>query len=159
MLLALFAACDTSTATPTALPTLAVSVDEILQMTPEEYETELRKAGRSDEHITQTLQDFEQNKADVLRWREQFEVHWPNVEAFGEVQHNFATDKTISKEEFEHICFVKQQWQDQLTGARDYVRDYREADPQTFNKNTEVLTNLETEAERGLHLLSKAECE
>ena len=91
----------------------AVSVDEILQMTPEEYETELRQAGRSDEHITQTLQDFEQNKADVLRWREQFEVHWPNVEAFGEVQHNFATDKTISKEEFEHICFVKQQWQDQ----------------------------------------------
>ena len=92
------------------------------------------------------------------RWREQFEVHWPNIDAFQASIEAVNDDRIVDEEESRHICFARQQWTTQMTEARDYVQEYREVEPQTVEQ-APSLRNLESEAERASSLLAKVECQ
>ena len=92
------------------------------------------------------------------RWREQFEVHWPNIDAFQASTAAISADRIIDREESRHTCFAHEQWTTQMTEARDYIREYREVEPQVVEQNP-GLRNLEREAERALGLLAKVECQ
>ena len=100
----------------------------------------------------------EEELRELARWREQFEVHWPNVNAFNDSIKTINADRIISKEESLHMCFALEQWEGQMTAARDYVKEYREVDPETVEKNP-GLGRLESEAERALTLLNEIQCE
>ena len=91
------------------------------------------------------------------RWREQSEVHWPNVNAFLSSVKDISEDRIVDMEELGHVCFAHEQWTAQMTEARDYVREYRKTDPQLLDENPSLL-DLQSEAERALALLAKVEC-
>ena len=92
------------------------------------------------------------------RWREQFNVHWPNVDAFQAKIATINQDRVIDEEESKTICFLKPQWIEQLTAAKAYVGSYRRVEPDTVAENP-GLANLEAEAVRGLELLDELECQ
>ena len=147
-------------ASPTRIPTTPpLSGKEFIDMTTEEYEAWLHKAGRSDEQIALAMQNFEEDKASTLRWQEQFKVHWPNVEAYFASMETIGVDRIIDETEWNHICWSQDQWRTQLTDAMDYVRAYRDDEPDTYTKNAVMLDHLENEAKRGLTLVDKANCE
>ena len=98
------------------------------------------------------------NQSSLDRWKEQFDVHWPNVDAFGGKMDSIMQDRIIDKEESTSICFALDQWTTQMTTARDYVEEYERVDLETVNKNP-GLGNLKEEANRALELLSQVECE
>ena len=68
-----------------------------------------------------------------------------------------SADRVIDKDESARICFLLDQWSTQMEEARDYVVNFRNVDPDTVEKNP-GLGNLQTEAERGLALLTEVEC-
>ncbi len=92
------------------------------------------------------------------RWRAQFDVHWPNVDAFNERMAAISEDRVIDEAESKALCFLKDQWVYQLTAAKEYVENYREVEPETVADNP-GLGNLELAAIRGLGLLDEVECE
>ena len=92
------------------------------------------------------------------RWDEQWE-HWANIDAFQASAASISADRIIDKEESQHICFALDQWTAQMTAARDYVQNYREAEPDIVERRNSGLSNLEDEANRALELLNKVECE
>ena len=146
----------TPTSAPSSIP-FSIPGDEFVNMTAEEFEAALRAHGTFDEeYIDKALRNFESDKAAGVRWRAQFKVHWPNVDAFHASMSAISADRIISKDESAHICFALDQWIDQMTAARDYVRNYREVDPETVENSG--LPNLESEAERALVLLNEVEC-
>ena len=100
----------------------------------------------------------EENIKKVANWKEQFDVHWPNVDAFNASMASINEDRIIDKEESTSICFALDQWLAQMTAARDYVTEYEQVDPETVAKNP-GLGNLKEEANRALELLSQVECE
>ena len=100
----------------------------------------------------------EENIAKVAHWKKQFDIHWPNVDAFQVSMDSIMQDRIIDKEESTSICFALDQWTTQMTDAITYVQDYRKVDPQTVEKNP-GLGNLEHEANRALELLNQVECE
>lgn len=102
------------------------------------------------------MTDGEQKSLD--RWKEQFDVHWPNVDAFQASMASINEDRIIDKEESTSICFALDQWTTQMTAARDYVTEYEQIDPDTVAKNP-GLGNLKKEAERALDILEQVECE
>ena len=67
-------------------------------------------------------------------------------------------DRVIDADESARICFLLDQWKTQMSGARDYVADYRQTDPATVEKNP-GLQRLQAEAERALVLLNEIECQ
>ena len=89
--------------------------------------------------------------AEQARWMEQ-QVHRANVFAFSEKMDSVNDDRVIDRTELDEICFLRPQWEDQLTAARDYVRQYRRDDPGTVEKNP-GLGSLQEQAERGLEIL------
>ena len=92
------------------------------------------------------------------RWRQQFEVHWPNIDAFQEKIDTINLDQVIDREESKEFCFLKPQWTVQFTSAKEYVENYRQVEPNTVAQNP-GLSNLESEAVRALKLLDEATCD
>ena len=92
------------------------------------------------------------------RWREQFNVHWPNIDAFNAKITAINQDRVVDPEESRMVCFLKPQWTAQLTAAKEYVGNYRRVDPDTVAENP-GLSNLQAEADRGLDLLKELECQ
>ena len=97
------------------------------------------------------------NQAALDRWKEQFEVHWPNIDAFNAAMSAVTADRIISEEESEHICFALDQWTAQMIAVRDYVEEYEQVDPETVLGNP-ALGDLKSEVERALALLAEAKC-
>ena len=120
------------------------------RLPPEAYEEMLERF-----NLDSPMTDGEQKSLD--RWKEQFDVHWPNVDAFNASMESINQDRIISQEESNHICFSLDQWTAQMTAARDYVTEYERVDPETVNKNP-GLGNLKKEAERALALLNQVKC-
>lgn len=81
--------------------------------------------------------------------------HSANVDAFQVAMKEVNADRITDQQESEHICFALDQWTTQLTAARDYIEDNREA----IDKKYPGISNIEHEAEEALELLSKAECQ
>ena len=98
-----------------------------------------------------------QDQIALDHWNEQW-MHWKNVDAFNESIGNVSTDRVINEEESKRICFVSDQWVAQMNAAWDYVEEYREADPETVDKNA-GLANLQRKSERALRLLEQAKCD
>ena len=97
---------------------------------------------------TQTAEETE-------RWQEQWE-HWKNIDAFQALIQEVNVDRIIDKEELDRICFALEQWTEQMTAAKQYVKEYRE-----FNRTRASLPSIhkiEEEADRILELLNQAEC-
>ena len=92
--------------------------------------------------------------AEEARWKEQY-VHHANVSAFLEKMDSINDDRVIDRTEWDEICFLRGQWEDQLTAARDYVRQFRRDDPDTVEKNL-GLGNLQERAEQGLEVMKLA---
>ena len=92
--------------------------------------------------------------AEQARWQER-QVHHANVFAFLDKMDSFNDDKMIDRTELDEICFLRAQWEDQLTAARDYVRQYRRGDP---DRVTELsgLGSLQERAEQGLEIVKLA---
>ena len=92
--------------------------------------------------------------AEEARWQER-QVHSANVSAFLDKMDSFNTDRVIDRTELDEICFLRAQWEDQLTAARDYVRQYRRDDP---DRVTELsgLGSLQERAEQGLETVKLA---
>ena len=89
--------------------------------------------------------------AEQARWEAQW-IHWDNVDAFVEKMTSINADRVIDRTELDEICFLRPQWEDQLTAARDYVRQYRRDDRDTVEKNP-GLGSLQEQAERGLEIM------
>ena len=98
-----------------------------------------------------------EDEARRVRWREQFDVHWPNIDSFHDNVEAVTVDRVLDRQELDRICFLKSQWEEQLRAARDYVVKYRKDDPDKVEKE-QILRNLEDRAERGLDLLADTEC-
>ena len=92
--------------------------------------------------------------AEQARWKEQW-IHWDNVDAFVEKMTSINADRVIDRTELDEICFLRAQWEYQLTAARDYVRQYRRDDPDTVEKNL-GFGNLQEQAERSLETVKLA---
>ncbi len=92
--------------------------------------------------------------AEEARWKER-KVHHANIFAFLDKMDSFNTDRVIDRTELDEICFLRAQWEDQLTAARDYVRQYRRDDP---DRVTELsgLGSLQERAEQGLETVKLA---
>ena len=93
----------------------------------------------------------------VAQWQEQW-THWENIDAFFESIGLLSTDRIVDEEESRHVCFAFDQWTAQMNAAWNYVQAYRNADPETVEKNP-GLESLEREAKRALGLLEQVECE
>ena len=102
------------------------------------------------------IDDTPEDDARLERWKEQY-VHHENVNAFIASTKGISADRVIDKNESARICFLLPQWESQLKSAHDYVVNYRNVEPDTVEKNP-GLGNLQTEAERGLALLTEIEC-
>ena len=92
--------------------------------------------------------------AEQARWQEQH-VHHANVFAFLEKMDSVNDDRVIDRTELDEICFLRGQWEDQLTAAQDYVRQFRRDDPDTVEKNP-GLGSLQERAEQGLETVKLA---
>ena len=92
------------------------------------------------------------------RWRQQFEVHWPNIDAFQGKIDTINLDRVIDREESKEFCFLKPQWVVQFTSAKEYVENYRQVEPDMVAQNP-GLSNLESEAVRALKLLDETTCD
>ena len=92
--------------------------------------------------------------AEQARWQER-QVHHANVFAFLDKMDSFNADRVIDRTELDEICFLRAQWEDQLTAARDYVQQYRRDDP---DRVTELsgLGSLQERAEQGLETVKLA---
>lgn len=134
----------------------AMSGSEFAELTKSEFEQQLREVGCSEQQIENSLSTFEDEKARQARWVEQWD-HWANLDAFMASAREISADRVIDRDESARICFLLPQWESQLEAARDYVESYREAEPDVV-ANTPSLENLQSEAERGLALLSQIEC-
>ena len=102
------------------------------------------------------LKSGPEDEARLARWNERTE-HWSNLRAFLSSANVDTADGVIAKEDVERICSLMPEWEGQLSAARAYVADYREVEPDTVRRNP-VLENLESEANRGLALLSETNC-
>ena len=91
------------------------------------------------------------------RWSEK-SYHWDNIDAFNASIQKISKDRVIDRDESYEICFLLEQWVLQLTEAKEYIEDYREAEPD-YVAETPILYKLEAEAIRGLELLANVECE
>ena len=92
--------------------------------------------------------------AEQARWQER-QVHHANVFAFLDKMDSFNDDRVIDRTELDQICFLRPQWEDQLTAARDYVRQYRRDDPDTVTELS-GLGSLQERAEQGLETVKLA---
>ena len=92
--------------------------------------------------------------AEEARWQER-QVHHANVFAFLDKMDSFNDDRVIDRTELDQICFLRAQWEDQLTAARDYVRQYRRDDPDTVTELS-GLGSLQERAEQGLETVKLA---
>ena len=95
-------------------------------------------------------------EARLARWNERAE-HWANLRAFLSRTKASTAGGVLDMEEIEGICSLLPQWMGQLAAAQAYVAEYREVEPDTVRSNP-VLQNLESEANRGLALLSETDC-
>ena len=91
-------------------------------------------------------------EAETARWQQRLD-HWDNIEAFKARILKINDDRVIDRAELDSMCFLSAQWKAQLVAARDYVKDYREDDPELVERN-KGLQNLETEAEAALRVVS-----
>ena len=156
-LLVIVVATIDSPETPVSDCTGLVIGSEFATMNKSEFEQRLRKEGCSEKQIENSLSSFDESKVRGARWVEQWD-HWANVDAFVGSMEAISADRVVDKDESTRICFLLPQWESQLTAARDYVENYREVEPDMVKENP-GLSNLQTEAERGLALLAEAECE
>ena len=92
--------------------------------------------------------------AEQARWTEQWD-HRDNINAFVDQMTAINADRVIDRTELERICFLRQQWEVQLTAARDYVMAYRRDEPELVAKNP-GLESLQEQAERGLIITESA---
>ncbi len=95
-------------------------------------------------------------EASFARWNERTE-HWSNLRAFLSGTNANTTGGAVDEQEAEHICSQLPQWEGKLAAAQAYVAEYRTVEPATVQSNP-VLQDLETEAARGLALLSQINC-
>ncbi len=102
------------------------------------------------------LENSPEEEARLARWNERTE-HWSNLRAFLSSTKASTADGVIDGDETEHICSLLPQWEGQLAAAQAYVAEYRAVEPATVQSNT-VLQDLESEANRGLALLSQIKC-
>ena len=63
-----------------------------------------------------------------------------------------SADRVVDETEMDRICYLQQQWEAQITAARDYVQEYRRIEPDVVEKNP-GLQDLEDEAERSLEIV------
>ena len=91
----------------------------------------------------------------ATRWAKQWS-HWDNVEAIEEDIESFRADGRIDADDVVYLCAHHGSWQAQLKSARDYVRDFRQIDP---DKVAAVpgLQRLEERAVTLLDLIEEAE--
>ena len=94
-------------------------------------------------------------RAEGSQMREALEMHSANVDAFQASMKEVSADRIISKQESKHICFTLDQWTAQLTAARDYVQENREA----IDRKYPGVSGIEDEAEEALELLAEIECQ
>ena len=106
-------------------------------------------------YATSTPEHIATLEAEQARWMEQ-QVHHANVFAFLDTMASINEDRVIDQTELDQICFLRAQWEAQLTAARDYVQQYRRDDPETVEKNP-GLGDLQERAERGLEVIELAE--
>ena len=71
----------------------------------------------------------------VIRWREWFQVHNPNLIAIQEAITEVGKDRVIDEAEHKQFCFIYPQWEKQLVAMTDYSVEYREIDPETVQAN------------------------
>ena len=95
-------------------------------------------------------------EARLARWNERTE-HWSNLRAFLSSTKASIAGGAVDEAEAERICAQLPHWQGQLAAAQAYVAKYRTAEPATVQGNP-VLQDLESEATRGLALLSQFNC-
>lgn len=73
--------------------------------------------------------------ASVIRWREWFQGHNPNLIAMEEAIESAGEDRVIDEGEHEWLCFVYPQWEQQLEDMVDYSAEYYRVDPETVRAN------------------------
>ena len=71
----------------------------------------------------------------VIKWREWFQVHNPNLIAMQEAIVAAGEDRVIDEAEHEWLCFVYPQWEQQLEDMIDYSDEYHRVDPETVRAN------------------------
>lgn len=99
------------------------------------------------------LENSPEEEARLSRWNERTE-HWSNLRAF---LSSTKADGALDERESERICAQLPQWEGQLAAAQAYVAEYRAVEPAVVQGNP-VLQDLESEASRGLALLSQFNC-
>ena len=102
------------------------------------------------------LENDPEEDARIARWNERTE-HWANVRAFVSGMKPNTAGGVPDREETERICALLPEWQGQLAAAQAYVADYKVVEPATVQSNP-VLQDLESEANRGLAVLSQINC-
>lgn len=100
---------------------------------------------------TPTAEDDARIEVEAARWKEQWR-HWDNVNAFKDSMADVSADRVVDETEMDRICYLQQQWEAQITAARDYVQEYRRIEPDVVEKNP-GLQDLEDEAERALEIV------
>ena len=98
------------------------------------------------------LQTDPEEEARLARWNERTE-HWANLRAFL----SSTADGVLDREDAGSTCTLLPQWEGQLAAAQVYVAEYREVEPDTV-RSAPILLDLESEAGRGLDLLSQVDC-
>ena len=102
------------------------------------------------------LENSPEEEARLSRWNQRTE-HWANLRVFLSSTKANTAGGVFDEEESGRICSQLPQWQGQLAAAQAYVLEYRAAEPATVQSNP-VLRDLESEASRGLALLSQIDC-
>lgn len=103
-----------------------------------------------------TLSVEDQEK--LARWQEHYD-HWITVNSFAEFAHEITADTVIDREDLSRICFTYPQWQDKMSIVKEWLKDYREFDPEQA-KDPSII-NLEEKVDGIIKLLvtSQKECE
>ena len=91
------------------------------------------------------------------RWEERL-YHLDNINAFDQWVQGISADRVIDQEEGADICYLRSQWEAQLTEAVLYIHAYREADPEFVAEPRNGLLSIEERAIKGLTLLEEVEC-
>ncbi len=102
------------------------------------------------------LRNDPDEQARLARWNERTE-HWSNLRAFLSSTKASTAGGALDEEQSERICSLLPLWEGQLAAAQAYVAEYRAVEPATVQSNP-VLRDLESEAGRGLAILSQLDC-
>lgn len=132
----------TATVLPYATPTarLTIIVEPTRQAT-------MVKATAIPVQVVTTSLD-EEVPDSVLRWREWFQVHHPNLLAMQAVIMEVGEDRVIDEEEHIRLCFIYEQWEEQLAAMDDYLIEYLQVDPEIVQANQATFEGRGREVQR-----------